>query len=633
MKPKHRLQISFDVQEGPVLPVNQKGPAWQKHPTPTHFYLDSSKAVCIPQDHFFEGRAPNATGHCWYSYIPFAPHGDPRHSLRVLWWEIVYEDGSEWVACWVGNESIEAPIGRLKGDLRAWIEGVGAFGTIATLGDQGGCAFTVAGKPQAWLHWPKYKFWHDQRPKVDALPLARWFEPQACPDAQGGAEWKPAWSPSVRTGATYAGLQVAMNGLEVPRWYERNTHSHYRETFRSLYETAWAAAAKADDKELAQKILDRLWEWSAAQAGCASPTGSGYIDGRPNHLAFLDGSLPRAATRYRLTATDRAAGKPFVLHEGRPELGKNGWQFTECFGRDKLHWLDSCGGRYQGQYLAPNGSDFEHGGHENLVAAALILGSPIAQRELHHICEEHVSQGIPKHSSRSTAGWFLKDLWLGYLVFEGNSVYGEDAERYRAHANAVAEWTWQNRYDLTPYQCLLGTNWEYYDHSIEEERAVFTEATMQLACALHASCFGAQLESDITARKLWHELVGFLAACLVQPGIIDWQRGGILARYSSQGPLAGTPGETRTVGKLLEATAPPAYNFRNVLGAEGWIGPALAHAARVTGDPEIRALAKDVWEHQRQVSKEHGAYKFLDAKSIDSWAHYHDSIVTFGWGS
>lgn len=643
VKPKHRIQVQFDAIEVPLRPPQDKGPAYQKLASPIRWIYDSDWGAYDRTQDYFSGRGPEATGKVYYGSMKLAPPlwNDPRQSLRFLWWEITYRDGTEWIAGAVLNESIEAPLDRMKGDLRVWLPGrPESFGFgAAALSDENGCTFSF-GEPKPWVHPAKLAFYINQMPSGTVLPREKWFDPVACPDAQQGLSWQQPWNPVDRTGdPRYAGdsrnpgLDATLNHIPVPRWYERQTHSHYRETFYPPHVAAFLAAQKQGAQALVRKICRSLWEWSASQSGCVSPLGAGrYCDGRPNHLGFVDGSLPRAGQRYRLTDVDSAALRPFILHEGRPEIGKGGaYQFTECFGRNGIHWYSVRASQYAGQYGLPNGSDFEHGGQENLVGAALILGDPLAQRQLHHICEEHVSQidqAFPEHSSRSTAGWLIKDLWLGYLVFHGNPEFGTDAERYREAAYKTAQRVWQDRIDETPYLCLLGVAYEKVDISQPQKDWYIGEATMQLGIALHAMCYGALLEPDVPKKRFWENLVNYIADVLMQPGVIAWEDGGILARYSSRGP-APDDGIT-PVSKRLQQTAPPQYNFRNVISAEGWCGPAFALAGRVTRRPAIIQLARDIYDHQKLMSESRGV-GFLSSNSWSAWSMHHDQIVSFGF--
>lgn len=643
-KPKHRLLVKFEIAERPIHPVNQEGPAWGPPDQPITFVFDSASAHVFEKPEYFEGHAPEqATGRCFYSHlIPQGTWSDPRNSLRLLWWEIEYKNGQERIAGAVLNEAMEAALGRLKGKITVTAPGFGE--TVidgATLSDQSGCRFWLGAPVQEWVNWPKLQYYVANSPK-DTFAAPKLFSaPIPCQDAIGGKVWNSQWTPQDRTDdpryqgdSRNPGITVQLNGIKVPRIYERQTHAHYRECFRSSFETMYIAAAKLQDQELEGSVLRALNEWVDAQVGAVSPVTVGaYIDGRPNHLALFDGTPFRAGVKYNLNDIDRAAPRTCELSEGRPAVSKGKWQFTECFGRKGLHFLELAG-HYMDQYRTPNGSDFEHGGQENLAAAAIILGDPTAKRQLHHICEEHMSKPVAKfHSTRSDAGWKLVDLWLGYLVFQGNSVFGNDAERYRQRAYEIAQAIWEARLDQTPYQALLTVGYEYIPKGVPENEIRLNEASMQLGIATYAACLGARLESDSVRREFWLDLVRYNVGCLLQPGVVDWSRGGILARYSTGGPAALNPDDPKSVGQRLEETAPSAYRFRNVLSAEGWVGQGLSMASRLILDwPELTEMSRQVYVAQKMQRVEGGAW-FLSPQSWSAWTSARESVVTHGWYS
>jgi len=659
-KPKHRLQITFTASEIPNRPITQTSEAWKiLDPGEEQvFTFNSDVALCQPQDHYFEGHSSEqAEGHCWYSWMQPAPLFNQGMSLRVLWWEITYADGSEWVAGAVLNESMEGPLGRLRGKLEITALDGARVGILnATLSDQNGCCFSF-GQPQAWVHPEKLRWYVNRFRNDGTLPPDFFWVPQPCPDAQGGDAWQPQWTPFQVDMKNPDGSYVLpkywnssdprnppigkfIGKSRVADWYLRQTHSHYREGgdgFRTPQETAWQAAGRAGDKPLETQILSALWDYTQAQVGGLSPTGQGYIDGRPNHLALLSGDLFRAGQKYNLNAQDQAAPFTAVLHEGRPQIGKSGQQFWENFGRSGIHWVEVTASQFKGLYGLPNGSDFEHCASGPLAAASVLYGDPLAARQLHHICEEHVSQGTPLHSTRSTSGWFLVDLADGHVAFQGNPVFGADADRYREHAFKVATEVWQRRLDQTPYQGVLSVEYgrliteDASGDPLPESAWMGNEATMQLSIALHAGCVWYQLESNETRRAFWRAWIDYIAKdCIGQPGVIDWSRGGILKRYSIQGPAALDPNDPKSIGERLEMTAPPNYNSREVLSAEGWVGPAMAEAWLVTQDQRTHDIAKEIYDHQALVNVGHNVKQF-SPQNWSAWGQFWPSIQAFGW--
>lgn len=640
-KPKHRIEIEFTATER----------GFAVAATPERWEFDSESVHITSLDYYLEGHVGCEFAHVYYSnLVRPGVWTDPRQSLRVLWWEYQYQDGSWWIAGAVLNEAIEGTLGRFKGNLKVTVQkpaerpSEGHPGTmpkeeasegIVTLLDQRSASFSF-GAPQAFPHLAKIQYYVRNSIPEGTIPPESLYAPQAAPRRNGGEKtWKPDWSPRDRTGdPRYQGdsrnpnIDKMLAGLPVPRWYEAQTHAHGLESFRSKHETGWLAAKKAGNQTLEKTILRSLWEEVSSDYGSFSPSlGAEYwIDGRPGFLSFLDGSLPRAGIRYRLTEVDSAALKPFVLTEGRPQISKGGlYQFTECFGREKLSYLERVSDKYAGQYIGANAWDLEHGGQEDGVAAALILADPLAKRQLHHRAEEVLSNGRMVHSTRSTpAGWNMLPLLYGYLVFIGNSVFGIDADRYIETASDWAEWTWDHRFDTTPYQGVLTVNYEKLVLDQPEENVLGWEASMQIACALHAATVGYRIESDNFHKQLYAELIQYYGDVLAQDYVIDPSYGGILARWSLQ--FKADLQSTVPVSEQLKLSG-GSYAFRNWDGAEGWCGPALAAAARIV--PELMPLAQQIYDHQK--TKLVSGRPMLSPNHEEGWSMYAESIITFGW--
>lgn len=626
--PKHHLKINFQVTER----------GFTKLAAPELYQFDSESAHIFSLDRYLEGHHGFKEAHIFYSYLSSPTWSDPRHSLRVLWWEYEYPDGTTWIGGAVLNEAIEGALGRFAGHINVGLIKEGEAGEFQAgnchILDQRGFSFSF-GKPKAAPHFQKLTYFLNNSIPAGKIPPEKFYVPVPAPDRIGGdSAWKPDWSPRDRTGdPRYAGdsrnppLDGQLHGIPVPRWYEAQTHAHYRESFRSIHETGWLAAKKAGNQALEEAVLRDLWEWCQSNYGSFSPSlgPTHFIDGRPLHLSFLDGTLFQAGRRYRLTQVDQAALKPAVLTEGRPQIGKGQYQFTECFGREKLSYPERVSDKFAGQYLGANGRDFEHGGHESLVASALILGDPLAKRQLHHICEEVLSNWIMSHSTRSTCGWNILVLAYGYLVFTGTQ-WNDDAERYISRFRDVAQWTWDHRMDLTPYQGMLTVTYEKLYLDQPEEGVLGWEASMQCAVALYTFVVGARVDSDAASRGLYQDLCRYLVGVLQQDYIVDWSRGGILARWSLQGPVAEDPTQPKTASERLELSG-GAYGFRNVDAAEGWCGGALAAAARLLQDPKIEAFAKEVYDHQKV--KITGGQPMLSWNAPTSWAMHYESHVTF----
>lgn len=662
-KPSRRLQILFTATEVPNQPITQTSEAWLILPAGQEraFHFDSNQALCQPHDYYLEGLSQDqATGHCWYSWLQPTPAGKPQMSLRVWWREITYADGSLRIDGAVLNESMEAPIGRLKGKLEVSIEGFVAPYTDpdAVLSDENGCAFEF-GELRPWLNLGKLRWYVNRTRKDDVTPPSPFWTPQPCPDARGGDAWQPGWTPfpvnlknpdGSWTTPKYWDSSDPRNPpighfigeSKVSNWYARQTHSHYREGgegFRTPQETGWQALSRKNDVQGQKDVLRALWEYTRAQVGGKSPTGQGYIDGRPNHLSLLSGELFRAGKKYNLNAQDTNAPFAAILHEGRPQIGKTGRLFWECFGRQMLHWIEVTASQFKGLYQLPNGQDGEHCSTEPLAAAAILHGDGLAMRQLHHICEEYLSNQDALHSTRSWwAGWPLINLANGFLVFQGNSVFGADAERYRDYAFKRAAESWQARFDETPYKGMITVGYEYMDqHDSEgkplpESKKMGYEGTMQLAIALHAACVWYQLDGDAERRKFWLALIKYLALeCLDQPGIIDWTRGGIIQRYSLQTPHAVPGGPSAS--ELVEQNAAPNYQKRVQLSDEGWVVPALAEAWLVTGIDRIHDMALDGYNHQKLIHVGHNQETIYSPTDWSAWGTNYPAVQAFGWAT
>jgi hypothetical protein len=169
---------------------------------------------------------------------------------------------------------------------------------------------------------------------------------------------------------------------------------------------------------------------------------------------------------------------------------------------------------------------------------------------------------------------------------------------------------------------------ENMDRDIPESQRNGAEALMQLSIALHAANVWHQVEGQESRRTFWRALIDYLFGCINQPGLIDWTRGGIIQRYSLQTPQAVAGGPTAS--ELVEQWAPPNYQSRNVLSAEGWVGAALAEAWLITGDPKMHDLAKEIYDHQAPINVAHGVKQF-SVGNWSAWGTFWPSVLAFGW--
>jgi hypothetical protein len=658
--PKHKITLRFLANEIPTQPVDQNGLAWTilAQGQESVYTFDSSTAQRHEEKGFFENHvAQQGVGRCWYAHLDPTPEGHPERSLRVLWWEVAYPNGHEWIAGAVLNEALEGPIGRLRGRLIATLDdGKGVFVVpSATMWDETGCVFEF-GHPEKWVDLERYAWYQNRfRSPAPVPPNALWT-PVPCPDVQGGARaWQPQWTPFSVNLKRPDGSWVLpkywatsdprnppigqlIGEVQVADWYAAQTHSHYREGsegFRAPWETAFQAFARAGDNDGENLVLQSLWDRNKRQVGCQSPTNAGFIDGRPNQLATLDGALFVAGKRYEFTESDKAAPFTAILQEGKPQIGKSGYLFWQCFGREQMHFLDLVYGQFKGLYMGNQGSDFEHCAGEALLAGVILYGDPLAARQLHHICEEQCTKAATKlHSTRSDNGWKLATLLDGYLAFHGNSVYGADAERYRNVAFEVGAHCWQARYDETPYHAALTVGYEYQDQSVPEAQQFGYEATMQLAVALNATTQWYQVEPDASRKAFWLEFASYLFQCADQPGIIDWKRGGLIPRYSLQTPLV-SPIDPRTASELVESYADPHYNRREGLADSGWLIDAIAEFFNALPQGELRtraaAVAKAGYEAQGQTIIGSGNLTTFSVRNFSAYGQHYPCVQAFGW--
>ena len=663
--PDHRITVKFTI--------NERG--WKKLATPIVATFDSAApgTHLFSQDYFLAGHAPqDATGHIWRSFLQPMSFNEPERTLRITWWHYKYADGSWWIAGAVLNDSIEAPLPRMRGimevnlcDLDGKVRESFPSG-VCTIALQEGFSFSF-GTPGRFLNYGAAKYFINNFGEAGGvLPPDRLWQPQTAPDRIGGnGPWQSQWTPHridlKNTDGTWVYPQywatddprnppigAAIGDIEVPNLYLDQTHAHHREVFRSPFETGWQAHERAGNSPGVKAVLRALYQWSARQVGSWSPKlGPPYwIPGRPAYLNGLDGWMPDAGVRYKLTATDVAALKPWIGHEGRVEITKgNLYQFPECFGQDwgkplsenAISPLELSGGRYSGGYSDTQAWDLEHGGSENLTAAAILLGDPTAMMHLHHWCAEYQTNGIVKHSSRAS-GWMIVIPLNGWLSFKDKPAFRLDAESYLDYARSVAQWVWQARLDETAYRGLLGRNYGARDLSIPEEDTGGFEGAFGSAIALNAFCMGAQVDPDPSARGLWLDLVEYTALLFTQPGIIQRSnatfKGGVLDSWNLFGPKSEADMPGKTIDERLRANS---GNYTGVdwLADQGWSGPALSKAARV-----LKAAGRASWQVVDALAKEIRGYQslevyngisFLSPKGGDGWAMYFEQSVSYGW--
>jgi hypothetical protein len=643
--PKHHLTLRFEATQA----------SYRRLSTPLVFTFDSATATRTLKDEYLAGHDPAvASGHCWYGEMD-GPFPSPR-TLRVLWWEITYANGHEWIAGAILNESTP-PVGRVQGRAQSRLDRgrwngfypsrSDEFFDDVEIPDHMGAEFHW-GAPEPWIQLDKIQYYA----RVSAPPIASAldFSPIAAPDFAGGWSWNPQWDPLDRTHfQTAAGVNpylgdhrnpnilAIVGDLPLRRVYERQTHSHYLTQQMSAHLTSFLNAQKRNDRSRQLAILLSLSQFSGAQTGTFSPTlgPPHWISGRPQYLAIsATGDQPKAGVRYNLTKTDRAALKPFLLHEGREEIAKGRWQFTECFGRDQLdpddpgmNELQARASQYGGQYGAANGyQEFEHGGWvANDAAAWVLYADPLALRRLHHAAEGHCSVPLQAHSSRSTCGWELNDCEEIAYLFSGTA-WNDDAARYQAKAREAAVFTWQHKVSSTPYKCLLTRGYEYLPRPGTQDPSYkgVLEGAFQLAIATLAFARGAELEPPGEYRNLSLDLVRYCAECAMQPGIVDWERG-IIDSYPALGPDASAPNAARG----LEMRASP-HQGRDWISDQGWLGPAMAAAAKVTGDAKIMEFARRIWLMQKARKVDRGM-SFLSPDLWYVWGMHYRQAEVFGW--
>jgi len=660
--PKHHLTLRFEATQESYRRIPNE------HYAAMAFTFDSKTATLILKDEYLAGRDPNtASGHCWYGEMQ-GPWPSPK-TLRVLWWEITYKDGSEWIAGAILSESTP-PVGRIEGKGQAKLNGGqwngfwpaknDAFIDGIEIPDQMGACFGWF-EPKPWPHTEKMKWWFQRSPQ--AVPSALNFAPIEAPDFAGG-QWQWDYDPQDRSAdARYFGdgrsnpnIAQIVGDLPLRRVYPRQTHSHYITQQCSMHFEAWLNATKLGDKTKAQEILRALHQNSQVQTGAFSPKlgPPKWISGRPQYLTInAQGDQPTRGVRYKLTKVDTDAVRPFILHEGRVEIGGM-WQFTECFGRDQLdphdlgmNELQARTSQFGGQYGTANGhQEFEHGGWlVSDCAAWTLYGDPLALRRVRHTAEGHVTVALQAHSSRSTCGWRPNDEQLAAFAM-ANTAWDADARRYAGDARDAARWTWTHKLSETPYRALLTRGYEYlkpYPRSYEIDEALgydpryagILEGSFQLAIATLNFVQSSRMEPDGFWRNLYLTLVRYCADCAMQPGVVDAERG-ILDSYPVIGPDPAAPIDAAT-GKPsipigLEMRAAP-HQSRGWISDEGWLGPAMAGAALVLQDRKVEAFAKLIYLKQL-AQRVQGGQSFLSPNLGNIWQMHREQAKAadvFGW--
>lgn len=171
-----------------------------------------------------------------------------------------------------------------------------------------------------------------------------------------------------------------------PVWYTHTTGSP-----RNLY---WAPELIYWTSVQDPRLLERLSDFALAQFGFVGADDV-FRPGRPYHLADDDGTPWQAETSYDVDGTGL---QPARMFEGRPRIQE---QDLDTLGRLKLF--------PKGYPKSPrNGYDQEHMEAERLYAAAILLRSERARRDLVHLAEGQWSEKPGIYHSSRTLGWCLR---------------------------------------------------------------------------------------------------------------------------------------------------------------------------------------------------------------------------------
>ncbi|MFO0983903.1 MAG: hypothetical protein U1E76_19640 [Planctomycetota bacterium] len=290
-----------------------------------------------------------------------AASGEPRPSLYVA--AYFASDGASWAEVCVGAESIRNPAPGLDGNITITAGEDVLLERRVTCPDQTGIALRL-GTP--------FPIVHEQL----LAKLAARVPKMAVPD---GA------------------IRRAIDGADPDPTWDTHTTGSPRNTYWAPDLVLWICTKD-------QRLLDHLSDFTLAQYGSVGADGR-FRPGRPYHLSDDAGQPWQAETSYAIDASEL---KPARMFEGRPRLQEQG---IDTLGRGQLFG-------HANPRPPRNGYDQEHMEAERLFAAAILLRSERARRDLMHLAEGQWSEKSGIYHSSRTLGWCLRLYVRAYQLFQ-----------------------------------------------------------------------------------------------------------------------------------------------------------------------------------------------------------------------
>lgn len=595
-----------------------------------YMYFDSSIDPLFPLNYWkgFSGGTVEAYyGKLKYNGVSIGP--------GICWAKYSYKDGTSCIIGAILNESITKPLGRLVGNTQILVNDKLIFDGRIEIYDRTGCAF-VYGEPKAFIKIQSVLSFLKLVSKQFLIPND-FFKKVEVPDTKDGV-WKEPYNPKDRTNDDrYKGddrnpdITDDLNGMLVPRWEERYTH--YGDKFLRiglndkflngyLNIQIHKLFGDVDYKQLNDKekiLLNNMTDWVNVQIGCPSPLlNDKWIDGRPNHLSLDDGTMFQAGIKYNSSDIDKTMPLPVRIIEGMIYIDP-GHQFTEMLNRNNekvVAFVETIAPRWAGQHQIPNGSDPAHRETCKLRSACILTGNILAMRHLHGIAEEIMSNPISEYDS-SMWGWDCLGLLNSWLVFEDQR-YLDKARQYLSLFN-------QKKVSETPYQALF-TRKLWNVSRISPYRG--QEALGQAAPCIYACVMGSRFDPDGTYKAQWLDAAAYSTNCILQPGIIDLDRGGLIDTYFIGGPADDL---TKTIGERLEMTS--MYPIRSLTKWQAWAIGAIGAYILETNNLELKEQIRPVYDAMKKQKANSEGYKsdiyYLSQESAIAWEMYQELIVLF----
>ncbi|MEW6747283.1 MAG: hypothetical protein AB1486_31520 [Planctomycetota bacterium] len=420
------------------------------------------------------------------------------------------EDDRLWLEISVGSEAIRDPIPGMQGELSIVLNGVPLYAGACSCPDETGVALRVGTPFPIFLE-------HLVSRLCQRIPSFR---------------------------VTREALQAWCSRVDPdPYWNTHQTGSP-RNAFWPLDFVYYVQSGD-------QRCLDHLSDFVLAQYGFIGRDGQ-FRPGRPYHLAQDNGEPWRYGVDYRV---DPDSSRPAEMFQGRPLIFSEG---SDTLGRRAFF----PGG------LPPtprNGYDHEHMEVERLFAAAILLRSERARRDLIHLGEALWSQHWGIYHSSRTLGWNLRLYVRLYQVF-GSDIYRERIDEILTRA-------WENRNwkGTSPLPCLQTREHEKGGVPGHTWEATWQVSTVGTAAYEAYQQFVAEEREELATKA--RRLLLHAAECCR----IGWR------------PREGGMADSYEVFSETEAGSgiPARYHGTQMLGVGMWPTATLALAFAVSNDREI----------------------------------------------